>query len=41
MAQAESDEAMSGVGNYRHTGIAHQGHVEALLELDNEFGSAG
>ncbi len=38
MSQAERDEAMAGVGNQRHSGIADQRDFGTLFHSDDEFG---
>ena len=40
MACAESDEAVAGVADKRHTGVRDEGDFGALLHGKNEFGGA-
>ncbi len=37
MPQTECNEAVAGIGNERHPGVADQGDFRALLEGDNQF----
>lgn len=41
VAETKRDEAMAGVGNERHTGIADEGDFGALFHGKDEFGGAG
>jgi len=40
MAEAKSDEAMAGIGNQRHAGVADESDFRALFERDEQFGGA-
>jgi hypothetical protein len=41
VAEAESDEAMAGVGDERRSGVADESDLCALFEGKDEFGGAG
>jgi len=40
VAEAESDQAMAGIGNQRHAGVADECDFRALFERDEQFGRA-